>query len=199
MINRGFALLPLLVLMACAIPYDPLEDYEAVDATTLLDAPEAEAGSFAPENRYMVERGEYLVELLGCGACHTNGALSGDPDYERPLAGSTIGIAYTNPLEHRHPGVVYPTNITPDVETGIGGMSDQQIANAVRAGVGSHTDRRIAVMPWQGYARMTDEDVNAIVSYLRSIKPIRHKIPEAVAPGTRATYPYVHFGVYRSR
>ncbi len=54
-------------------------------------------------------------------------------------------------------------------------------------------------MPWQGYARMTEEDVNAIVSYLRSIKPIRHRVPASIPPGTRATAPYVHFGVYRSR
>ena len=52
-------------------------------------------------------------------------------------------------------------------------------------------------MPWQGYTRMTEDDVLAMVSYLRSIKPIRHKVPAAVAPGTRARDPYVHFGVYR--
>lgn len=192
-------MLALLGLFACATPYDPLEDYQQVDAATNLDAPEAEPGSYAPENRDQVKRGEYLVELLGCGACHTDGALGGDPDTDRPLAGSTTGIAYTNPLEHRFPGVVYPSNITPDEETGIGSLSDLQIASAVRAGVGRHAGRRITVMPWQGYARMTEEDVTAIVSYLRSVKPIRHQVPAAVPPGTRAKYPYVHFGVYQSR
>lgn len=201
MTYRGFPLAALLFLFACATeaPYDPLEDYEELDATTILDAPEAQPGSYAPENRDLVERGEYLVELLGCGACHTDGALSGDPNLEQPLAGSGTGIAYTNPLEYRHPGVVYPANITPDEETGIGGLSDQQIAMAVRAGVGRHAGRRITVMPWQGYAGMTEEDVNAIVSYLRSIKPIRNRVPETVPPGTKATHPFVHFGVYRSR
>ena len=97
------------------------------------------------------------------------------------------------------PGVVYPPNITPDAETGIGGWSDQQIAVAVRSGIGRHTSRRIAVMPWQGYAKMNEEDVAAIVAYLRSIKPIRHKVPEEVRPGTRATEPFVYFGTYRSR
>lgn len=192
-------LLPLLALGACAAPYDPLEDYEEVDAVTNLNAPPVEPGTFAPQNRGQVERGKYMVELLGCGACHTDGALTGYPDTEQPLAGSTTGIAYTNPLEHKNPGVVYPSNITPDVETGIGGLTDRQIVNAIRAGAGQHAGRRITVMPWQGYARMTVEDVDAIVAYLRSIKPVQNKVPAAVPPGTKASYPYVHFGVYQSR
>ena len=196
---RPCLLLPLLVLGACAAPYDPLEDYEEVDSVTNLSAPAAEPGNFAPENRGQVERGKYMIELLGCGACHTEGALTGYPDTEQSLAGSTTGIAYTNPLEHKNPGVVYPSNITPDVETGIGGLSDRQIVNAIRAGADQHAGRRITVMPWQGYARMTVEDVDAIVAYLRSIKPIHNKVPAAVPPGTKARYPYVHFGVYQSR
>ncbi len=197
--NQLLLLLPLLVFGACAAPYDPLEDYAAVESVSDVDAPAIQAGTFAPENRGQVERGKYMVELLGCGSCHTDGALTGNPDLEQPLAGSSTGIAYTNPLQHKYPGVVYPSNITPDVETGIGGLSDQQIVNAVRAGADRHAGRRITVMPWQGYARMTIEDVNAIVAYLRSIEPVRNKIPDTVPPGTEARNPYVHFGVYQSR
>lgn len=180
-------------------PTDLLQGHEEVDATTIIDAPSPLPGTFAPENRHIVERGEYLVELLGCGACHTNGALVGDPDMDRPLAGSRTGIAYTNPLGHEYPGVIYPPNITPEPETGIGGWSDVQIANAIRAGIGRHTKRRITTMPWQGYAKLTDDDVDAIVSYLRSIKPVKHQVPGAVEPGKRATHPFVYFGVYRSK
>ena len=118
---------------------------------------------------------------------------------DRALAGSGIGIAYMNPFGNDRPGVVYPPNITPDSETGIGDWSDTQIAAAVRAGVGQHTGRRIAVMPWQGYAKLREEDSTAIVAYLRSIKPIRNKVPDDVAPGQRATAPFVYFGTYRSR
>lgn len=199
MICRLVYLLPLVALAACAAPYDPLQDYEEVQAVTSLDAPAIEPGTHAPEHRGQVERGKYMVQLLGCGACHTDGALTGNPDLERPLAGSNTGIAYTNPLEHNNPGVVFPSNLTPDVETGLGGLSDQQIANAIRAGIGRHAGRRITVMPWQGYTRMKIEDVDAIVAYLRSIKPIRHQVPDMIPPGTRARYPYVHFGVYQSR
>lgn len=188
-----------LVLAACAAPYDPLQDYEALEAATVVETPSAEPGSFSPANGEQVARGKYLVELLGCGVCHTDGALEGAPDRDKLLAGSRIGIAYTNPLEHRYPGIVYPPNITPDRETGIGARSDIEIANAIRAGVGQHGGRPIAVMPWQGYSKMTEEDLLAMVAYLRSIKPIRNTVPAAVMPGTRAPEPYVHFGVYRKR
>lgn len=195
----GLSLAALLLISACASPYDPLADYEEVKSTTILDAPASQAGTFAPEHRDQVERGEYLVELLGCGACHTEGALSGSPDEQRMLAGSMTGIAYTNPLEHRFPGVVFPSNITPDTDTGIGLLSDKQLADAIRSGVGRHAGRAIVVMPWQGYARLSQDDLTAIVVYLRSIKPVRNAIPDSVPPGTRTNHPYVHFGVYRSR
>jgi mono/diheme cytochrome c family protein len=198
---RSFAIrfLPLLSLCACAAPWDPLENYDDLAATTILDAPAPQPGSYAPASRGQVERGEYLVELLGCGACHTDGALTGSPNSERPLAGSRTGIAYTNPLEHRYPGVVYPSNITPDTRTGIGDRSDREITEAIRAGIGRHGGRRIVVMPWQGYARLSDEDSAAIVAYLRSITPMEYRVPDAVPPGTQAPAPYVHFGVYRAR
>lgn len=192
-----------LILIACATEsepqYDPLQQYEELDAVTILDAPSAIAGNFAPEHLYRVRRGEYLVELLGCGACHTDGALEGAPQMDRALAGSGIGIAYTNPLGTENPGIVFPPNITPDEETGIGLWSDQQIEQAIRVGLGRHADRRIAVMPWQGYTKLTAEDVTSIVSYLRSIEAVRHQVPDDVAPGEKTKRPYVYFGIYRSR
>ena len=130
-----------LILASCTTStyYDPLKDYEQVNAATIIDAPTPV--EIAPENRGAVSRGEYLIELLGCGACHTDGALVGEPDLSRALGGSRIGIAYTSPLENRYPGIVYPPNITPDDETGIGRWSDQQIINAVRAGLGYRRGR----------------------------------------------------------
>ena len=199
------ALIAYLTLAGCAADpaneadSDPFELYEEVNATTVLDAPSPTPGTFAPENLYQVKRGEYMVELLGCGACHTDGALQGVPDFDKALAGSSIGIAYNNPAGTDRPGVLYPPNITPDEETGIGSWSDAQINRAIRAGLGKHAGRRIAVMPWQGYSKMSDEDIDAIVAYLRSVKPVRHKVPDEVLPGQEAKDPFVYFGVYRSR
>ena len=184
---------------ATQAPRDSMQNYEEVAATAVLDAPEPVPGNFAPENLYQVERGEYLVELLGCGSCHTDGALEGVPDFDRALAGSGIGIAFSNPMGNQRPGIVFPPNLTPDEKTGLGSWSDQQIADALRLGAGRHTGRRIVIMPWQGYNKMTDEDVAAIVAYLRSIKPVRHKVPDEVLPGQETDSPFVYFGVYRSR
>ncbi len=196
-----FLMFTAVLVAGCATetPTGPLQDYEAVDAKTILDAPSATPGTFAPEHRGRVARGEYMVELLGCGACHTDGALAGDPDLDRSLAGSQTGIAYTNPLGEKYPGIIYPANITPDDKTGIGTWTDQQIANAIRAGIGRHGGRRISSMPWPGYARISDDDVAAVISYLRSIPPVRHQVPDQVEPGKRAKHAFVYFGVYRNK
>ncbi len=199
-----FRFTPLLLLFglsSCATEsgVDPLANYEELDATTILDAPSPNPGQSAPENRHIALRGEYLVELLGCGACHTDGALIGEPNMDRALAGSRVGIAASNPLGDKNPGVVYASNITPDTETGIGLWSDQQIANAIRAGLGRHFGEPIPVMPWQAYAKISDEDLAAIIAYLRSIDAVDHRVPDRVVPGQRATSPFVYFGVYRSR
>ncbi|HLT91064.1 MAG TPA: cytochrome c [Woeseiaceae bacterium] len=187
----------LLVVGACATPEDPLADYEQVNATTLFEAPYPTGVTTA--NREAVARGKYLVELLGCGACHTEGALVGRANMHRWLAGSSVGIAYTNPVAFSRPGVVFPPNITPDPDTGIGRWSREQIAAAIRVGAGRHGRGRILVMPWPAYARLTDEDVYAIVDYLRSIEPINSRVPENVPPGRATQHEYVHFGVYRRR
>lgn len=186
-----------LTIIACASTVNPLDDYEQLTPVTNLDAPAAIG--VAPKNREAVARGEYLVELLGCGVCHTDGALNGQPDMSLSLAGSRVGIAYANPLHVRYPGIVFPPNITPDDTTGIGLWSDEAIANAIRAGLGRHGTQRIAVMPWQSYAKITDSDVMAIVGYLQSIEPVNHRIPENVPAGRVTAEQYVHFGVYRSR
>jgi len=186
-------------LTACATDtnYDPLKDYEPVEFAGVVDAPTLEG--VPAENQAAVARGEYLVDLLGCGACHTDGALIGRPNAERSLAGSRIGIAYTSPLENPNPGIVFPPNLTPDNETGIGGWSDRQIIDAIREGLGRHAGRRIMVMPWQGYARLSDDDARAILAYLRNLKPVRHRLPDDVPAGKSTRELYVHFGVYRSR
>ncbi|MGI9232353.1 MAG: c-type cytochrome [Woeseiaceae bacterium] len=201
MARAGFIVVLMALIGACATetPNDLIETYDGIDATTILDSPTPKPGTYSPRNQALVERGEYLTELLGCGACHTDGALVGDPDVDRSLAGSGTGIAYTNPLGEANPGVIYPANITPDNDTGIGDWTDRQIANAIRAGIGRHGGRRIVTMPWQGYARISDDDVNALVGYLRSIEPVSHRVPDEVEPGQRASHPFVYFGVYRSK
>lgn len=189
------------LLVACSSLDDgaetsPMEGYEELRPATILDAPAAAAVSEL--ERPVVEHGAYLVELLGCGVCHTHGALVGAPDPQRALAGSGIGIAYANPMGDRYPAIAYPPNLTPDKDTGIGNWNEAQIAIAIRHGRDIYGRLQAPVMPSPGYRKLTDEDVTAIVRYLRSLAPVRHQVPTNVPAGTPATAPYVYFGVYRS-
>ena len=68
-------------------------------------------------------------------------------------------------------------NITPDSETGAGRWTDDQLVRAIRQGV-SHDGRRLSVvMPYPTLSRLTDEDVHAIVAYLRSLPPVKNAPP----------------------
>ena len=185
-----------MTLLACAADYNPLDDYEQLTPVTLLEAPAATAGTHPPE---AVARGQYLVALLGCGSCHTDGALVGEPNNARLLAGSGVGIAYSNPLAQPNPGVVYPANLTPDAATGIGNWTLEQIMAMVQSGTDNHGSQTLPVMPWPAYANITDDDARAIAMYLQSLAPVRHQVPADVRPGQRARAPFIHFGVYRSR
>lgn len=187
-----------LSLCSCAAEpeYDPFDDYVELDSTTVLDAPSVDPADVAPRHRDAVRRGEYMVELLGCGTCHTPGAFDGAPDYSASLSGSDIGIAYTSPLIGRYPGVVFPPNITSDIETGIGGWSDEQMDSAIRSGMDRHGRQSAPVMPWPGYARLSDEDTAAIIIYLRNLKPVRNRVPDDVRPGNPTAESYVYFGFY---
>jgi hypothetical protein len=182
----------------CTTPYNPVEEFESVSPTTELVVPQASESSTATYSAEQLTRGRYMVRLLGCGICHTDGALIGAPDYTFNLAGSQTGIAYSNPMMDRNPGVIYPSNITPDVETGIGNWSESEIIHLLRSGEASHNRKLLAIMPWPTYAWITDSDALAITAYLRSLPPVKHRVPDNVPPGQKARSPYVHFGVYYS-
>jgi len=185
-------------LSACTTAFNPARDLEEMKPVTIMEAPSPEVrqGRYDPEQ---VNHGKYLVELLGCGSCHTDGALVGKPVPGRYLAGSRTGIAYTSPLEDRHPGIVYPSNLTPDPETGLGKWNDTEIIDMIRTGTDRHGRRQLPVMPWPAYARVSQGDARAIVAYLRNLPSVRHRVPENVSPGNRASQPFVYFGVYQSR
>lgn len=199
-LNRLLHVIWLPLIAACSssvTTMDPLDDFEQVEPATILEAPApADNPEFTLEE---TERGRYLVQLLGCGSCHTNGAIVGEPRGDQLLAGSDWGIAYSNPLTEPNPGVVYPANLTPDPETGIGDWSVRQLVTMIQTGVDNHGGRTLPVMPWPAYVDLRDEDARAIAAYLKSLAPVRHRVPDNVAPGEPAQAPYVHFGVYRSR
>ena len=186
------------VLSGCAAAAYPLEHYEAVYTKAALETPAPDVAQLSQGDAARVARGRYLVEITGCAACHTDGALVGEPNAARQLAGSHLGVAYTDPFRDSYPGVAYPPNLTPDPKTGLGNWTDAQIAAAIRKGNSSGVPGHLVVMSWPLYQHMTDEDVDAIVAYLRSIPAIEHAVPKRVEPGTKASTSYVYFGVFRS-
>jgi Cytochrome C oxidase, cbb3-type, subunit III len=126
-------------------------------------------------------RGRYLViGLAGCETCHTpkDWKTHGAPNLPgMELAGQVIPVANL-------PGVVVASNLTPDPETGAAPWSDDEIARAVREGIG-HDGRTIfPMMPYEAYRSISDEDLAAIVVYMRSVAPVRNPLPP-----TRVDFP----------
>lgn len=115
----------------------------------------------------VIARGKYLV--TGPAHCVTCHATPGTPHSAEPHL--TGGFAFTLPI-----GTVYSRNITPDPTTGIGRYSDREIARVLRYGV--KPDGR-AMMPFMPFANLADDDLVAVISYLRSRPPVEHAVPES--------------------
>ncbi len=194
-----FLCIVIVLLSACAgNVVNPFADLREVKPATLIEGPLTETGSDNTYTQAQIDHGRYLVGLLGCSSCHTDGALVGTPVAERYLAGSNTGIAYSNPMREPNPGVVYPPNLTPDTRTGIGRWNDEALIQLVRVGINPDGGHALPVMPWPAYSRLSDEDILTIIAYLRSLPPVNHQVPENVTPGNRARAPFVYFGVYQS-
>jgi len=125
-----------------------------------------------------VERGKYMVTVLGCGDCHTPGSLYGTPDTTRLLAGSELG--WTGPW-----GTTYAPNLTPD-STGIGSWSEEEIVTALRKGQDPEHSPTLPPMPWPDFASLTDEDAHAVAAYLKTVPAVAHHVPDRLPPGAQA-------------
>jgi mono/diheme cytochrome c family protein len=117
----------------------------------------------------VIARGHYIVRnVANCGQCH------GDPtQHEANTAGADVplsgGFTWDIP-----PGKIHARNITPDDETGIGRASDGAIARALRNGIGP--DGR-ALLPFMEMQGLSDDDLVAVISYLRTQAPVHHAVP----------------------
>ena len=158
---RGLALVLVLVVAAFAV-------YVGMRQQLRFDTPLPEIAASADSS--VIERGRYVVRnLASCPVCH------GDPTkLDRTHNGEEVALS--GGLEFKiPPGSFYPRNITPDPETGIGRFSDGQIARALRYGVGN--DGR-ALLPFMEMQGLSDEDLVAVISYLRTRPPVHNVVPE---------------------
>ena len=118
----------------------------------------------------IIARGEYLVWGPGhCAGCH--GAVEQLEHYEE----TNERIPLTGGFELPIPIGSFPVpNITQSRDTGIGGMTDGEIARSLRYGVGRHGEMLMPIMPFQN---VSDEDLVAMISYLRTIEPVEKERP----------------------
>lgn len=117
----------------------------------------------------VLARGEYLVYgPAHCANCH----ISID-QFQAVEAGEKVpltgGFSINMPL-----GKFYAPNITMDPETGIGKMSNEELARALRYNV---NHRGEAMMPFMPFMNMSQDDLNAVISYLRQTKAVKNEVP----------------------
>jgi mono/diheme cytochrome c family protein len=124
----------------------------------------------ASDDEAVIEYGRYLVYgPMHCAYCHTPKSQHKALD-----AGETLPLigGYTVSIP---PGRFHMPNLTPDPETGIGRRTDAELARVLRHGV--RADGRVA-MPFMEFQQMSDADLRAVISYLRSQPAVRHEVPD---------------------
>src|ERR1041384_2554388 len=119
-----------------------------------------------------VARGSYLVNtIMTCANCHSP---KGPP---QAVAGKDFsgGLTWDEP-----PFKVTAPNITQDKDTGIGNWSDEQIKTMLITGKNPHGVQEADVMPTKFYPILVPSDLDSIVLYLRTVKPVSNKVPDPI-------------------
>lgn len=153
-----------------------------------------------------IQRGEYLVNIIGCSDCHAPKKMTDKgpvPDMDRYLSGYNSAqpipvfdvkvmqrdrvVMFTPDLTAAAGpwGVSFASNLTPD-ETGIGNWSLDNFKTAIRKGKYKGLENArdlLPPMPWPNFRNMNDDDLEAIFSYLKSLKPVKNLVPNAIPPG----------------
>ena len=135
-------------------------------------APARNVAAVDPANK--LEWGKYLVTIAECGGCHTP-MEKGEPKPGLEFAGGepfTIGKLKA-----------VSANITPDVDTGIGKMSEAEFIERFHQyrkyqteGVPEVKPESFTIMPWMAFTKLSREELSAIYAYLRTIKPVNHSV-----------------------
>jgi len=149
-----------------------------------------------------VERGAYLVKIMGCNHCHTPyvmGPAGPEPDMSRALSGHPAELvmpaapalagpwvwlgAGTNTAFAGPWGVSFTANLTPDPETGLGRWTPEAFIAAMRSGRHEGKGRPILPpMPFENLAALSDSDIRDLFAYLQSLPPIKNRVPAPVDP-----------------
>ena len=137
--------------------------------------PQKASFSKMPLKENVLDYGEYLVLASGCSECHTN-VIKGKPVEGMDFAG---GREFMFPQGKK----IVSSNITPDLETGIGYWTEKTFVDKFKSfedktklqDYKSPKDFQ-TIMPWTMYAGMDSSDLRAIYTYLKTLKPIKNKV-----------------------
>lgn len=136
-----------------------------------------------PDKSNKLEYGKYLVNLAACYDCHTPFASPGSYD-------ESLGFAGGMEFQFPNGNIVRSANITPDAETGIGGWSEEMFIQQFKQYGGDYTPPAVdpdgynTTMPWLMYADMHEEDLAAIYTYLKSLKPLKNQVTKFTPAGS---------------
>ena len=126
----------------------------------------------SPDLSTAVSRGAYLVKMGSCTDCHT------PQERGQPLPGLEFAGGFVLDLPT---GAVATSNITPDA-SGISYYDDNLFLHVMREGKAGARQLNDA-MPWWYYGKMSDDDLKSIFAYLKTLKPVNHRV-ENVEPPT---------------
>lgn len=151
----------LLLVIAVYLKFPPKLDAPYPDITASTDSS-------------VIAHGKYLVHgPAHCVTCHSTNNRNdlgklGENVFAFPLSGG---------LDFNMPGAkIYSKNLTPDKETGIGRYNDREVARMIRHGVNAKNE---IMFPFMSFGNVSDEDLTAIISYLRSLEPVKNEIPDS--------------------
>lgn len=186
--------------LAVATAADPVDDAPATAAPAELDAPPARPTPGI--DPVVAERGRYLVTVIACGDCHTPlkmGEHGPEPDRSRFLAGHPETLVMPPAPAPQGPwlvsgagtatawagpwGTSFTANLTPDDDSGLGLWSYENFRDTLRTG--RHLGRGRALlppMPVPAFRHLSDDDLRAIYSYLRTLPPVSNRVPEPLPP-----------------
>jgi mono/diheme cytochrome c family protein len=124
----------------------------------------------------MVARGSYLARAADCMPCHTSAR-------DKTYAG---GLRMNTPF-----GVMYSPNITPDRETGIGAWTFDEFKKALHSGIRADGQFLYPTMPFDAFTKISEDDLKALWSYIRSLPPIKQQNRE-----NELTFPFsIRYGM----
>lgn len=154
-----------------------------------------------PSREEMIARGKYLTTIGGCNDCHSPKVMTPhgpEPDTTRLLSGHPQNdplppVVLTSDWIQFNAGLTatigpwglsYAANLTPD-DTGLGNWTLEQFMISIRKGKykGIESNRSLLPpMPWPMIAKMTDDDLEAVFTYLQSIPPVDNQVPQPLPP-----------------